>query len=70
MCLAVGSGSAWRRTCSEAFGNWGALSSEKSWTSFSMGDLIVFVLGTTEYCNVRTMLVQPVAMRLFVFSEQ
>lgn len=36
---------------SEAFGNWAVWSTEKSWASFSKGNLIVFGLATTGYCN-------------------
>lgn len=52
--------------CSEAFGNCRVRSSEKSWASFSKGNLIV--LATTGYCNVGNVLVQPVGERLFGFS--
>lgn len=54
--------------CTETFGNWEALSSKKSRANFSMGDSIAFLLATTEYCNVGTMLVQPGSKRLFGFS--
>lgn len=64
VCLAIGAGIAWCRLFwGLAFGNLGALSSEKLWESFSEGNAIVFVLATREYYHIGNVLVQPVGKR-------